>query len=253
MSDAVHFKSSRMKIARARKHLSELRATIRSYIAKKPCFIVQEDAGGGLVDWTIRVRFRPPEDMAAVIGDVVHNLRASLDLLAFDLVDANGGNTKNVHFPFSNAADEFEGMLKKRGMLAADPADVEMLRSMRPYHGGNDALRAVHDMDIVDKHRTLIPLLQVTKLPEMRDNNDNVFNITTHMDDGQRIVKANKTPNLPLGYKVLSSPEFHFEYDAPIQGEIVPNLHELCSMVEGIVEAFAERRQAVDKAKPPTA
>ena len=86
----------------------------------------------------------------------IHNLRASLDLLASDLVKMNGKSTRNVYFPFASSKEELDEMIiKKKFNLAGDKA-VELLKSYLPYTGGNDQLRALHDLDIEDKHQKLI-------------------------------------------------------------------------------------------------
>ena len=36
------------------------------------------------------------------------------------------------------------------------------MNTIRPYKGGNDALCALHDLDIIDKHRLLIPTINYT-------------------------------------------------------------------------------------------
>jgi hypothetical protein len=44
--------------------------------------------------------------MGAIVGDIIHNLRAALDLAACDLVRIRGGNDNGVYFPFCNEPDE---------------------------------------------------------------------------------------------------------------------------------------------------
>lgn len=107
-----------------------------------------------------------PVYWSAIIGDVLHNLRAALDLLAVGLVAQNNGNPKGVHFPFADSADELERQIKDKRMLRAAPAVVDMLRALKPYRGGNLALRHVHDLDVRDKHQMLVPFYGHFEAPQ---------------------------------------------------------------------------------------
>src|ERR1700686_281492 len=92
VSDRIH--GVRLKIERAKKHIRDLGVRIRMFC--------ESDA------YTIGVKPHPiaeiqqttlyfasvdpiPDDISLIIGDAVHNLRSSLDHLAWQLVLANGG------------------------------------------------------------------------------------------------------------------------------------------------------------------
>jgi hypothetical protein len=48
-------------------------------------------------------------------------------------------------------------MIARRNFDKAGEAAVKLLKeSIKPYKGGNDLLRAIHDLNVQDKHRTLI-------------------------------------------------------------------------------------------------
>ncbi|MBR7540431.1 hypothetical protein KC221_30040, partial [Mycobacterium tuberculosis] len=46
-----------------------------------------------------------PETVSATIGDAIHNLRASLDLMAADMALRNGQSTKGLSFPFADSEE----------------------------------------------------------------------------------------------------------------------------------------------------
>lgn len=95
------FEGSRLKIKRAKKHISDLQYYVDSFIKKQPYRIVTEqDPETSNLRWVIRVRKQLPNDIPAIIGDAIHNLRSALDLLACDLVRINGGSIEEVYFPF---------------------------------------------------------------------------------------------------------------------------------------------------------
>lgn len=87
---------------------------------------------------------------------MVHNLRSALDLLIWQLVEANGVTpSRDDAFPIHDTAKKFEagGVPKVKGRISEDALDV--LRAIKPYKGGNDTLWRLHHLDIADKHRTL--------------------------------------------------------------------------------------------------
>ncbi len=79
-----------------------------------------------------RIRKAPPLALSTVIGDVVHNLRAALDLMACDLVRLNGGNVKGVYFPFANSAEEFPGQIKAKNLDRAGEDVVSLITRLLP-------------------------------------------------------------------------------------------------------------------------
>jgi hypothetical protein len=87
------FEASKLKVSRAARHLSELEIAVTAYLAEKPCVIVVEPFPymQGIMPASLRhacmarADSEPvPLDLSAMIGDVVHNLRSTLDLLACD-------------------------------------------------------------------------------------------------------------------------------------------------------------------------
>lgn len=164
------FEASKLKLERAETHLEELKKAIEAYFDKKPCVIVVEQFTGmpshvRSQAWTARVRNPVPLKLASIIGDVVHNLRASLDLLACDLVRLHGGPTKDVYFPFCEKSADLKHVIKRRRLDRAGRDIVAEIENLQPYRGGNAALRAIHDMDILDKHRALLPIIGAVSVP----------------------------------------------------------------------------------------
>ena len=148
------FEGSKAKLLRASKLIDEVKSILYDYNKNDPV--------SAYIDKTknppeIKVNYKGLSlQLGAVLGDTIHNLRASLDLLASDLVKMNGKSTRNVYFPFASSKEELDEMIiKKKFNLAGDKA-VELLKSYLPYTGGNDQLRALHDLDIEDKHQKLI-------------------------------------------------------------------------------------------------
>jgi hypothetical protein len=150
------FEGSKLKIARGRKNTSELKAELASYLKDDPCAVLlQLDKRTGKHRIALKVRRSIPGEFSTIFGDAVHNFRTALDILANDLVALSGVQPKKVYFPFGKDLSGFEGELKKK--MGQAPDDIQdIVRSFKPYTGGNDVLRAMHDLDIGDKHIAIL-------------------------------------------------------------------------------------------------
>jgi hypothetical protein len=148
----IPFRAPALKLARARQHLAELRDVIAAYVAAGVAEARTEvgpDGGLRLLGWNVA---GPPDVLSPIMGDILHNLRAALDLMACEIC-----GDFNARFPFAKDEKELETMIDKRLFCKAGPEAVQLLREFKPYkEGGNKELRALHDLDIHDKHKALI-------------------------------------------------------------------------------------------------
>ena len=222
---AEFFTPSKVKLKRARQHLTELQGVLDDHMAEYPpkaTFTAANDDEGAnaqiVIDWT-----SPPECVGAIVGDIVHNLRAALDLMAVELVSLNdGGNTDDVYFPFCQNEDFLDKMIVKRNFNRAGPEEVRLLKELKPYKGGNAALRALHDLDIQDKHHSLIPSAAAMTTPE----------VAADMSSGKLVLRMVEGSVPVIGIT--------FPADGPLAGaELIPALQDLIELVEGVLEAFA--------------
>jgi hypothetical protein len=247
------FEASRLKIERAREHLQELEIAVDAYFSAKPSVIVVERFPGmephwQTQAWIARIRQPVPHMLSTVIGDVVHNLRTALDLLACDLVRIAGRTTKQVYFPFCETAAELPSKIKDRNLHRAGQDVVREIESLKPYKGGNTALRAIHDMDVADKHQALLPLLGAASVPladllqKGRDFPVQEWS-TLIANDGQIVIGIPGHIGLPLGTE-LPSRWFLALIDLPSIGnrEVIQFLHELAETADRVLNALASLR-----------
>lgn len=156
--------SSRMKIDRAKKHFNDLNAEITAFSALEPYrIVVDEDSEPAVKIYKVHIIEQVPEIWSASIGDIIHNLRSALDSLATSLVIANGQTSEVVmsetYFPIrrckANLADGNAMAFFRR----TGPKAEKLIRRLQPYRGGRGhALWQLHRLDIIDKHRTIIPV-----------------------------------------------------------------------------------------------
>jgi hypothetical protein len=209
------FESARLKLARARQHISELQQEVTAFLAStKITLVIDQTPQWAELDCQIIVARGwkpPPASLSAIIGDAVHNLRTALDLLATDLVRLNGNSTKSVYFPFAYGASELKSQIKAKNFDRASGEAVRLLKTIAPYEAGNRFLRAVHDLDIQDKHKALIPAMSAAALPPMilimgtQPNQLPAWDSPLSHDE-QIMVMMPRTPNVPLSEATLWAP-----------------------------------------------
>jgi hypothetical protein len=150
------------------------------------------------------------------LGDIIHNARTSLDLMASEMARDNNKSHKGVHFPFAASKEELAGMIKRKKFHLCGHEAVEILKGLKPYKGGNAKLRELHDLDIQDKHQELLP--SPLSRVQMRIN---PRTLTVRKGDPKKFC-------------------YVFPKDSLFSGrELVEVCKELVEMCEGILEAFA--------------
>lgn len=228
------FEDCDIKLDRARTHIDELARLIADHHASHPAAVdARYDDTGSLVHIGVSVKSLP-RSVSALIGDAVHNLRTTLDILAVQLVNSASPGTRGVHFPFAADADQLEEMIVSKRFDRAGEEAVALLRKWQPYTGGDVDLRGLHDLDLRDKHNAIIPVATMVSTPEVTAD-------TT--DFGSGIVRI----------KVIegSSPTIEevFPDDTPFAGaEIVSTLGRLHEMATAILAEFREIRPEANPA-----
>lgn len=236
--NAEPFEAARLKIRRAKQHVEELARQIDAYLLRVPVHMqVTQPPNPDYLDWMQFCTEGVPPELAPIVGDIVHNLRSSLDVLACELVRLNGGNDKGVYFPFSNSKDELENMIADKKFDRAAPKVVDLLRSLKPYKEGDAALRYIHDLDIEDKHKTLIPVAGYIRSPGggMGFNQEHLSPRTL----GSGTILAKLVPGLAPHDKLPVAFNLVFPWRGPFEDrELVPTFYSLVQHFSGIVDSF---------------
>src|SRR5271168_2992434 len=143
----------RVKIERAKKHLQNLEAELIGF-GKKEFQAVTTDTESHIRQ--LGKHRVLPFDALSGAGDIIHNLRSALDHLACQLVWVGSGEepSRRVYFPIAKDATTYEGE-KARKVEGMCPKAIKAIDALKPYKGGNDALWRIHELDNIDKHRTL--------------------------------------------------------------------------------------------------
>ncbi|OGA54641.1 MAG: hypothetical protein A3F74_15310 [Betaproteobacteria bacterium RIFCSPLOWO2_12_FULL_62_58] len=149
----------KLKVERAKRHIDELEREIEVYRQTKPYSItpnIDTAAPGEVIN--IDLPKVVPMNLSVIAGDVLHNLRSALDQLVCRLAERSGANSTNgVYFPFGRDSAEFEAAAKGK-IKKLNAAAQTFIRELKPYKGGNDLLWSIHALNIMDKHRLLVPV-----------------------------------------------------------------------------------------------
>jgi hypothetical protein len=164
----------RIKLDRAEEHLKLLYRSIRAFEAEKPYRVTYEDNKQARQRiYHVSQVATPPPKWSALIGDCIHNFRSALDHVAYHIVKTYGVPDRNTQFPlcltparYPDQAKQCFGERARQGLKTA----VERLQ---PYHRRNKtpnlyALWQLHRLDIIDKHRQLLPVVMANPLVSMR-------------------------------------------------------------------------------------
>lgn len=163
------FDDARLKIKRADEHVKDLEAKIVAFLNTVPFKLVHRGKAEPKKEEVICVKIEKqiPRDFSVIIGDAVHNLRTSLDYAVYALVSDKVSTEKDkrdIQFPFCKNKGDFDNELNNKPIRLAGGSMLNAIRNLKPYHGGNAALYGIHALDIIDKHRILIPVANVSSL-----------------------------------------------------------------------------------------
>jgi hypothetical protein len=237
--------SPRLKIERAEKHILELNK-IAEELADFDSYSVSVEvhAGKNHLRFTVNENKVLSGEASVVIGDAIHNLRSTLDVLYRQTMIRFGGTPdKRTTFPIRKSREELEtalGKLEKH--VALDICNL-IRDGVRPYPGGNYAIWALHHLDILDKHQFIIPVFAMWAYRDLRVENDEhlSFGGNCHFitDSPSRLFPVELEGNLTVKNKGHTSAVMLFPPDVPCEGQrVVPVINELKESVSCVVEAF---------------
>lgn len=207
------FRDSRVKLKMALKYIDEVDAGLKAFDSSNP-MSAKFDGKGGIEFYRKEI----PPNVNSTLGDAIHNMRAALDLMAAELARITSGNDKNVYFPFANSKDELQGQIEEKNFNRAGDDAVALLKKYEPHKGGNEKLRAIHDLDIRDKHKSIITTRVVTT----------GINFSYKLDDD---------PNKAIP---VNGTNYHEFLDGPLAGKpLIKTSKELVELIDSIIEAFA--------------
>lgn len=168
----IDLSGCRAKIKRADEHLNALYAEMQTFFEPYSNRRIVYDVFDR--PWHIIVvrpllDELPPLRLSLICGDAVHNLRTALDHLVWQLVLTEGNEPgKWNSFPIYSDPKAFtrdaRSRKKKRGPGPLEGIDPNgeawaVIEGAQPYRADNpraNPLSMLHELDVIDKHRTLL-------------------------------------------------------------------------------------------------
>lgn len=166
----MSFTDARLKVKRANKHIADIDRIVASLPDRYVMEVEDQRSGGHSIKHGLPQSEQILRHLALLIGDAIHNLKTALDYAWLRTIeklapDAVGDFAK---FPIRKTREELEAALKGRKIHISSPALFERIISdVKSYKGGNDLIYALHILDISDKHRLLIPLMNVAVVDDI--------------------------------------------------------------------------------------
>jgi hypothetical protein len=162
------FGDPQLKVERAKTHIADLQERIgRSPDAYTLSVYTDPNTGKQflcyeLTDKSIR------SDIALMTGDAIHNLKGALDLAwceAFRTLHPAVFDPRFAKFPvYSTRRDLETALSNKVRIIPSDSLFDFVVERVRSYEGGDSDVWAIHRLDLHEKHRILIPVLDVISL-----------------------------------------------------------------------------------------
>ncbi|MFO7982310.1 MAG: hypothetical protein R6V08_02560 [Desulfuromonadales bacterium] len=248
-----------LKIDRAVKHIIELNDLFKKHRPFSYCLETNTKTGKRA---TYAKRVEPVTNEAAIIiGDVVHNIRASIDHAYWEVTNAfakSEGEKNKIQFPITSTKESFEKSVIPGLPSRVSESFAKTLLSLKPYRedGGNKDLCAIHDLDIIDKHKLLIPTGNYTRItseiiqrqvPDFPSGITNFGASNCHRDVvwsipsmNRKQRRARKFPKSGILEQELSVPvDIVFSVRETIDSKpVIPTLHHFIDVARQTVEAL---------------
>ncbi|MFL6137589.1 MAG: hypothetical protein ACJ74O_07295 [Frankiaceae bacterium] len=182
-----------MKLHWAATHMGQLWQEMGTFVYARPYEITYEldIEAPEYVFYVDRLQIPPPH-WALLFGDFVHNLRAALDHLAYQLalrakpgIDSDAKASRRISFPIVDTPTEFKNAVKPiLNIGALRDEDRERIEELQPYNAQNvdiwgpaafiprpipHYLRLIRDFDNADKHRLIKPVWYTVGNPYIPD------------------------------------------------------------------------------------
>jgi hypothetical protein len=151
--------SALLKLQRAGRHIAELSALVSK--TRPFPLVLKTDIQTGQRTLGCKKNEAVADIIALLCGDAIHNLRSALDHAYWEIVSphCSAGELRDVQFPFSSKAERLDKAIQRRKGHCAGTGFYCAVRNLKPYGdlGGNLLLFLIHEMDVTDKHKLLLP------------------------------------------------------------------------------------------------
>lgn len=249
MAEIAEFQGPLLKVERANQHIAELEALFDKFLSQGDTHSFEEVMDGVYAQ---KVKKRLPEHLATIIGDAIHNVRASLDHLYVILTRLNGQTPDRYkYFPIHEDASYLASQLTPKNPNPSVKVMDVIRNDIRPHDGpnGTGLILAIHNMDIADKHVILLPIVGSVIIKKMAFlNKDGSVALTTVNESfgGYDPMRAFAGPfdMVVSGYKVVQEEQpsltIVFGEDQPLASKgVIESLKAMSKVADDIIRTLA--------------
>ncbi len=152
---------AKLKVARAKKHLGDLKDELRRFRKSKPIIVrTERDLKHGGYVLHIKVRRVPPK-INLIFGDFLYCTRSALDQLVWSLAKLTLPYPEHTYFPILDCNNSDNRRTFARYTNGVPPDAATIIESLQPYHRGDaeaahrDLLWRLNALCAIDKHRRI--------------------------------------------------------------------------------------------------
>jgi hypothetical protein len=176
-------------------------------------------------------------------GAYINAIRSSLDILASSLSARNGkSDNPEAHFPIYRWLYDFiDPLTGLESIKWLSTSERSVIKSLKPYQGGNQLLWSLHQLDIMRKHRRLIGVEPTPVFFRISGWSGTIHRVATGW------MRAHGETVLALISKGAPEPHvtrsFTVTIDEPGMAErkpLIAALYEFASFAESIIKLFDE-------------
>lgn len=242
------FFGARSKLDRAKHLIGTLEAELAAFQARKPLYrrTWLSPENPAYMRQEVHLRELPPISLAMVVGDTVHNLRSVLDLVATEAARLVHGDADKVHFPFAASRATLAKRLKDARFDRCGPLAVALLLEYEPFPEGNALLCSLHELDIIDKHRMIVPAITSYMTPAVGAGIPEPYNAQVGSQGiCEFLISAYGEEGSLVSDEIAIPIDLEFRSFGPFDGaRIIPKLKEVHAYVAALVDRFASAVEA---------
>jgi hypothetical protein len=148
------FAGPRLLVDRCRSHIAVLQDYLKEVGARLELTFTHTE--GRFLQYRARLSEQVEADKYLVFREAVNSLAVCLDIALCDAARIADKPIEKVKFPFAKTEKGFNGIVRDIGL---GPAFEEWLTRVHPGYGQNVWIAHLHDLDVLTKHRIVVPLL----------------------------------------------------------------------------------------------
>lgn len=239
------FRSARLKVERAKRHVMEAELCLCEFASGKFHRVVSK-FNERRNYYELGLEVDPiPDEFQLSVGDAIHNLRSALDHVVYGIAPSS-----RTGFPFHEKREDVERILSERSIRSAAPCLVPViLDEIRPYRSGDRQIWILNKLDNIDKHRFIIASYSKIKLSGVSAESESVtIRDQEFIKDGPGFLSG-VASDLP--YDVTSCGKATItvslvEKSIDLDDPAIPVLHTLIDLVANVIDVI-DRHVAISE------